>query len=320
MLNGCVPDKSKTDSEVTPIYHYNVILAPDLSNRVNMGIHPKPVEDQQIISLVLSMSKEILNQGYRETDQKDSYSFAFINSGLIRIYHVDQEALNLDFSKFPNQNQRMDFIKGRKKYEGNGLKEAIEIFKSECFNVYSKAVSEPHGADIWSFMQNRLDETQIKEAEKAFKYSGKFYRNDFRNILILITDGYIESGLNANSGGKTTGNLSYSLPQSRIQSFRNAYLSSGANNMKSFFEENGYGIVPLTNKNLENLEVLVLELYDRSLTKSGNATIHPTDADIIKLFWTDWLTKSKVKRFELKSCFSSEKQAKQAIKEFLFQN
>jgi hypothetical protein len=319
---GACSEKSKTNQsiEIIPIYHYNIILAPDLSNRINMAIHPKPLDDQSIISIVLSMTENILQLGYRETDQKDTYSFTFINPGLIRMFNVDVESLSLDFSQFSSQSERMDFIKGRKDFVQNGLKEKKEAFASETQIIYGKALTESHGADIWSFLENRLDETHIKVAHKPFVFLGKTYQDEYRNILILLTDGYIESGQNLSTNGSSEGNLSYDLSQSRIRSFRQAYISSGRADIQTFFEENNYGIVPLNNTHLKDLEILVLELYDRSLTVSGNATIHPTDADIIELFWTDWLQKSQIKRFELKSYFSDEKQAEASIRKFIMEN
>ena len=60
-----------------------------------------------------------------------------------------------------------------------------------------------------------------------------------------------------------------------------------------------------------------MELSDRSVSKVGAATIHPTDMEIIKLFWSDWLKASKVKRFELKPCANSSAEAEKDILDFL---
>ncbi len=60
-----------------------------------------------------------------------------------------------------------------------------------------------------------------------------------------------------------------------------------------------------------------MELYDRSLSGGGNATVHPTDKEIIHLFWSDWLEKSGVKKFKLVDVASSESEAEKAVLDFL---
>jgi hypothetical protein len=84
-----------------------------------------------------------------------------------------------------------------------------------------------------------------------------------------------------------------------------------------FYEEGKYGIIPVDNKNIENLEVLVLEMYDRSLDTAGAATTYPTDKEILDLFWNDWLKKSGVKKFELRQVASTKQELEQVIFSFL---
>lgn len=319
LMWGCASagDKNIEKAEATGIYHYNITIAPDLSNRVDMKIHPKPIEDSIIISSTLDLVQDILHAGHRDTDQKDSYTVSFINQGLIRMYDVNQDNLHIDFAGFKNQSARMDFIKGRNKYDGCGLKEVVGDFKIECDRMYSQAVQKPHGADLWSFLQHGIDETNVKKVESPFVYADQKFQNRYKNILILLTDGYIESGLSADAARGLSKNQSYDLGESRIKQFRNAYKASGMTDMKAFFKKYNYGIIPLTNKHIENLNILVLEMYDRSLTSSGNASVYPTDADVMELFWTDWLTNSKVNSFDLKRCFPDRRRAKRTIENFM---
>jgi hypothetical protein len=308
---------NKAQNKVTGIYNYNIIIAPDLSNRVDMAIHPKPIEDKSIIKSTLEQISDVLHAGHRETDQRDSYAVLFVNQGVIRMYDINQEHLNIDFGKFPAQNQRMDFIKGRNKYEKENLELAVSNFQAECDRFYLKAAHNTDGADLWSFFQSGIDNSHVKKAEKSFAFNGQTFQNRYKNVLVLLTDGYIESGLSSSDAQGLAKNKSYDLGQSRINAFRRAFKASGMNNMQAFFNKNSYGIVPATNKCLADLEVLVLEMYDRSLSESGNARVHPTDADIMKLFWTDWLSKSGVKRFELHRCFSNERKAQQTLRNFI---
>jgi hypothetical protein len=95
------------------------------------------------------------------------------------------------------------------------------------------------------------------------------------------------------------------------------FLKSGEPNIEKFFIDNDYGLVPVNNKYLKDLEVLVLELYDRSLSKGGSATVIPKDKEIIELFWKDWLVKSGVKRFELHFTASSQNEVHDVLSRFL---
>lgn len=323
-LNSCNSSDTNTgdskEQQAKGITNYNIVIVPDLSNRVDMNIHPKPIEDKVIIQSTLGLINDILHAGPRETEQRDAYSVSFINQGVIRMYDINQSHLSIDFAKFPSQSQRIDFIKGRKDFKENGLESAVNNFQNECERFYGKATLKTDGADLWSFFQSGIDESHVKRDDKPFPYNGQLFQNQYRNILVLLTDGYIECGLSPNASQGASKNQAYDLGQSRIKAFRRAYKASGSNNMKEFFIQNGYGIVPANNKHLEDLEVIVLEMYDRSLSESGNATVHPTDAEIMELFWTDWLTKSGVERFELNRCFSNERIAKLTLKRFLLGN
>jgi len=58
----------------------------------------------------------------------------------------------------------------------------------------------------------------------------------------------------------------------------------------------------------------------QSVDQNGNATEDISDMDIIKLFWSDWLTKSGVKKYELYSKAASESEVDNNIKDFIFLN
>lgn len=316
LIVSCTNNTKDEDLNVTGINHYNITFAPDLSNRTNMNIHPKPLQDQNIIEASLSLIDAVLRYGYRDTDQKDSYSMTFINQGLIHMYDIKPEKLFIDFGSFKRQLDRINYIKCR----GNSshcLADSKADFMGECNQIYSKAIENTSGADIWSFFEYRIDEHIVKNPEDTIIYSGHMYQNRYKNILILFTDGYIECGLTACAASGHSKNQSYDLGQSRIRDFRKAFKASGVKDIQEFYNKESYGIVPLSNKLLENLHVLVIELYDRSLSVSGNATVHPTDAEIMKLFWSDWLTKSNVKSFELHTCFDNKREARETIEQFI---
>ena len=311
IFNGCVSQKA--DDTKYETIHYNVVIAPDLSNRVDPKLHNKPVSDTEILDVILDDIPLILNNNGRKTHQQDKFRVDFINKKLINTYEVNTAGLSIDFSKFgTNQEQRINYVKGIKQ---KSLLNDTETFKHEFTRVEDLAKSETYGADIWSYFNDQIDGNVVDLKQDVISFNNANYTNKYRNILVLLTDGYIEAGLEGKDACQ--GNRCYYLSSQRIKEFRTAFLKSGEKDMKNFFAKKEYGIVPVENNSLKDLEVLVLELYDRSLSKGGNATVIPKDKEIIELFWHDWLTKSGVKKYELNFTASSKEQITQVIKRFL---
>jgi hypothetical protein len=321
-LSACTSGAGETESvesrtlktDTFDINHFNIIIAPDLSNRIDPSIYPKPVNDEEIVNVILSNIWPKILKYRRSENQKDKYSVSFINKGLTNLYDVDTDKLQIDFSTFDNQRERIDFIKDRSE---NTLKLARKVFIKEYNRINDIAVAKPKGADLYNYFKT-LDGYTIKNKVEHFKSasSSAVYRNKFRNILILITDGYIEAGIYKNRGCPE-GNKCYYLSGNRIKEFRQEFKRSGMKDLTRFYEEGKYGIIPVDNKNIENLEVLVLEMYDRSLDTAGAATTYPTDKEILDLFWNDWLKKSGVKKFELRQVASTKQELEQVIFSFL---
>jgi len=288
--------------------HFNILFAPDMSNRVDPMLYKRPLNDVDILSIITSdLYPSILR--YKRADyQKDKLMVDFINKGLINQYSVNTDNLLIDFGRFAKQQDRINYILGR-----NGVQRTLGKDISEMtmeFNrVNNLAIQKNVGADIWSYLDESIDERKVLSLENAIKSGTDTYINTYRNILILPTDGYIEAGI----FGK-----GFDLSQNAINHFRDAFLASGESNIQEFLiKHKKFCIKPVDNKYLKNLEILVMELYDRSLTKMGIATVHPTDMEIIKLLWTDWLQQSNVKRFELHPYATSKNEAEKIILNFI---
>ena len=88
----------------------------------------------------------------------------------------------------------------------------------------------------------------------------------------------------------------------------------------SFFKKEGYGIVPIENNALKEFEILVLEVNDRSLDKSGNTTVKPTDFEVIKLFWEDWFLQSGIENYNIVPISTSREVVEQEILSFIKKN
>ncbi|QZE15481.1 hypothetical protein K4L44_06525 [Halosquirtibacter laminarini] len=320
--NNKMLEEAKKIQEVT-IQEYNIMIAPDLSNRINDEIHPKPVDDRAIIHEVFQMIPTVLTSNNRTTGQKDLFSFMFVNSGLISQTGMDVDSLRIDFSSFvnpesgtDNQKNRIEYIKNRN--PERSLKKDVVAINNRIEKLYSFAQSHSGGADIWSFLNSEIDPTILKTQTKRNEVFGGVIQNIVcKNVMILLTDGYLESGLSRGQSQGEGKNMSYDLTQSRIRDFRNAFKHSKMNDLRAFYKKEGYGIVALKNSALKDLHLLVMEMDDRSQTKTGNATVFPTDAEIINLFWTDWLKRSGVATYELHHVVPSKSKAQKIIRNFL---
>lgn len=303
--------ESSSHSATSSITHFNFIISPDLSNRLQKQ---KPVSDTKIVETVLQDILPRVLTHQRTTNQKDRYTVSFVSNKAIPLYEVDVKSLKVDFNQFKKQQQRIEYIKDRS--TDATLSSDKQKFVNEFDRISQVASKSPDGADLWTYFDQGIDNNVVNNKSENFEFGGKSFTHKFRNIMVLLTDGYIEAGLYGKQGC-ATGNQCYYLSSQRIKAFREAFKKSGEADIEAFFEKNNYGIVPANNSNLKDLEVLVLQMEDRSLDKAGNATQHPTDMEIMKLFWADWLAKSGVKRFELRPVLASEADTEKVVLSFI---
>lgn len=298
---------TSTPPAKTTITHFNITFAPDLSNRVYPNLYKRPLNDVDILKIITGDLYPSILRYRRSENQKDKLFIDLINKGLISQYQINTDKVLIDFGRFRNQNERINYIMERGVQRT--LKQDEAGMVNEFNRINTKAASQNFGADIWTYFNQGIDERIVLKAEPLPNDQGETYVNSYRNILILTTDGYIEAGIF---------NKGFDLSKKKIDAFRDAYLLSGEADLASFFRKNTQlHIRPVHNETLKNLEVLVMELYDRSLSKTGSARIQPTDMEIMKLFWTDWLKSSKVKRFELHTCANSKDEAEKIVLNFL---
>jgi len=298
-----------TDGKLT-ITHFNITFAPDLSNRVNPKLYKRPLNDTELLQVISGKLHPDILTYRRSQNQHDRLLVDFINKGLITQYEVRTDKMLIDFGQFPTQLARINYIMMDKPPKPT-LVQDIAGMNREFGRVYNKAIKDHVGADIWTYLDQGIDDKNVFADEKPIHDADNdiVYVNHFRNVLILPTDGYIEAGI----FGK-----GFDLGQQTINRFRNAFLASGDTDLQRFFRKNpSYHIKPVHNERLKRLEILVLEMYDRSLTAAGSATVHPTDMEIMKLFWSDWLQQSGVKHFELHPCANSRDEAEKTIVSFL---
>lgn len=305
-LYSCGTDGKETrTSNKLGTSDYNILIVPDLSNRIDANIHPKPIKDEELIGVILDSIPAIQKLGGRSTNQLDIYKLDFINRGILAQTNIRQENLTIDFRNFEGK------LNDASEYRRNKLKTDINSFKDNLTAVYKYSLANNAGSDVWTYFNEnvKLSELEIKEKKIPLGNS----ENDSiiksnKNVVILLTDGYIETGFR-NSG--------YSITQALVNDIRTKFNASGSKDLENFITSNPQFHIKKTEYSLSNLNIFVAEIIDRSLNPHGIALQHPTDFEILQILWANWLKNSGAKNFVIKKAYTNKEQFYIDLKEFL---
>lgn len=198
----------------------------------------------------------------------------------------------------PPVNPEINSIAGKlsincSKMDSRGRKEVFDsitsIFSQYLEKIYSQTIltSDWGGSDIWRFFKDDIKDFCIEK------------NPNFRNVLIVFTDGYI---YHRQSIYNRENRFSYVL-DSNLRSYRRS-------NWRQIIEQNDFGIMT-ERDDLNDLEVLVLEL-------SAENPNNKIDEDIISFVWKKWLAEMNVSRYEVYRSDLPEN-TKSRIENFLIQ-
>ncbi|MDO6854224.1 hypothetical protein Q4599_11595 [Cellulophaga lytica] len=238
----------------------NISVLLDLSDRINPKKYPSPAMDfyKRDIGYLKSIGESFeIHLMNKKSIQINDKIQAFIEPEPSDInLNKKIEALKISFSKSDATKDKI--LSTSKKYDS--------ISKL----IYEAAIKDNNyvGSDIWRFFKSKVNDYCIEE--------------NYRNILIVLTDGYI---YHKDTKLKDNNRSSFLIPQT--------IKASGLNktNWKEKIEQKDYGFIT-ENKNLSNLEVLVLGINaDKK---------NPYEEDVITAYWTKWFKEMNVKEFEMK--------------------
>lgn len=250
-----------TEAKNTKKENLNISIFLDLSDRISPEKYPNPSMEyyQRDLGYIETISKSFENylkgKPIRQTNDQ------------IQIY-FEPEPLNFKINSLA-KNLKLSFDKNNTSKES--LSKISPIYKSNSEKIYNLAIADKNfiGSDIWKFFKNKVKDYCIKD--------------NHRNILIILTDGYMYH----KDSKFTEGNKSSFLTPEYIREKK-----LNTSNYKELFAKNKLGFIPAT-QNLENLEVLVLGINPDKK--------NPYEEDVIYLYWEDWLKNMGVKKEEIKS-------------------
>ncbi|RZJ51360.1 MAG: hypothetical protein EOO19_00840 [Chryseobacterium sp.] len=238
----------------------NVSILIDLSDRIDPATNPNPTMEyfQRDTEYIKSIEKGFLNH---------------IKSKKIITYN---DQMQVYFNPEPSDPKMNEFTKELKvSFDKNTSKEYFDSVEKKYYelplNIYQSAIHDGKfvGSDIWEFFRNKVKDYCIKD--------------DHRNILFILTDGYM-----------------YHIDSKFSQEKKTSYLTTKlikANNLtdtnfKTTIEKNKFGFVK-ANDDLSNLEVIVLGINP----EKGN----PFEEGVIKEYWENWFKEMKIKNYQIKS-------------------
>ncbi len=269
--------------KLTERKHFHVTVAPDLSNRLTKRCFI--LKDGEIVRCLADRVSTVLNFK-RMVNQWDCYRIDYINPLQRQTYGIN--LTNIDFKHFENkQLDRVRYLQAKQ------FRDDTSMFWKTFDQLENAAQSgKNYGSDVYKYIET-LGSNQIDTSTKFVSGMDYSYRDEFDNIILIFTDGYIETGK-----GHTP---HFTLSGSEVDNFRKDFFAyqvshKGADYV-AFYKANiaKYGLKPVKNDLLKYAKIAVFQLWDRGETAEGAKHPELTDLKIIRLFWADWLERSGVK-------------------------
>lgn len=271
----------------------NVSIFLDLSNRISPTFNPNPAMEywKRDLGYVNAIAKAF------ETHLRNKRS-VLINDNIKMFLHPLPETIK-------DINQTMDELNKSFTRENATLNRICSIsddYKKLTTNIYSSTLESKEtsakkgednypGSDIFDFFKSKVKDYCIK--------------SDHRNILFILTDGYMYMSKtnNINKSNKSNYLLSKQLTQWGFNS----------NNYKDKIKNKGFGFQVPSNE-LDGLEVFVVGLSPK----------RSWELDVLKAYWGQWLRDMGVKNFQSQNSNKYLKQADlpsqvdELIQEFIY--
>lgn len=300
ILVACRPD---VNDEVFPIVHYNINIVADQTNRVEMKAQNSYLlHDTTIINAIIGSYYPKVFNHRRDLGQKD-----IIRYGRVSAYNAlpDTMLTEINLKRFANQRERISYVlPGGKFFERGGLYTDIEELKKSVEYSYITRDKDKYSGDLYTFFSSSLTELNVFKDTIKTSQNGLKYEEYHRNIMVVITDGYLEYG-NYDRNLNCKGNICEYLNQSLIDEIRRIANKENLT-VDGVLSKYNYGIKPVKNELLSYTDVIFMEFYDRSRRPSGSATLNPTDVEITKAIWKKWMKESGAKSVRIYEVLNSK--------------
>lgn len=287
--------------------HYNILIISDLTNRLDWnGLNARLSDEDIIESMLYTFKDKIVFLDNRQMHQKDVLKWTTLTPSL----QNGKSCRIADLRDFENQMERIKYLVYDAK-DGGGISESIVNSMKLVRETYvdRKVLS----GDIYSFLQDEYPKNRVqKDNLKTRRFKGVYIQDIYQDVIILLTDGYLEYGLN--SSGKHV----YEWGAAEIRKTRQIINNGGY----SFEDLERVNDVPrikaLEGRPLKGVKVLCVGFHDRSASeKSGSARVKPEDDKINEYAWKDWLYRSGASLVEIEGHLESRLMVETILIDFL---
>ncbi|TMM28658.1 hypothetical protein FDT66_13730 [Polaribacter aestuariivivens] len=253
----------------------NISILLDLSDRINPKLHPNNTMDiykrdiGYIKSIAQTFEIHVRNKKTRRINDK------------IQLF-IDPEPEEKELNK-KIKDLKINFTRSNAKR--NSILQTSKKYEKITESIYESAIKDNSyiGSDIWRFFKNKVEDYCVEDG--------------YRNILIILTDGYMYH----KNSKKRNGNRSSYLTHNFIKNNR-------ISNVDIPIKDFGY----ISNvKDLSNLEILVLGInpYEGNLN----------DEEIIHSYFEKWFKEMNVKKFDTKNT-DLPSNTEKIIRKFIFES
>jgi Fe-S-cluster formation regulator IscX/YfhJ len=256
IINSC--NERKTDAKPQP-KQLNISILLDLSDRIIQLATPSHIErDKEIIKCITEYFKKDM----------ESRS-AWRAKGKIKVFFYPSPD-NMEINEIAG-NLKIDCSNMDNKMRKNVYDSITEFFAKNISAIYNQAIQTKNwtGSDIWRFFKDDLEDYCIERD------------TNYRNILVILTDGYIYHKNTYFSNGNR---YSYLLNQ-------NVSKVNSPTQWMQQIDNKDFGLIK-AHDNLSNIEILVLEISDDK---------NKTNEDVLKYVIEKWFKEMKVSRSKIYS-------------------
>lgn len=289
ILSSCKKDTKEDsidieESKIETMSHkssdnLNISFLLDLSDRISPDEHPNSAMEyyQRDVAYIKSVSEafDIHLRAKRARAINDKIQLYF-----------DPEPSNQNINTISNN---LKYNINRKNVTLSVLDEIKNNYATSPKAIYDLAIADNKyvGSDTWRFFKSKVNDYCIEE--------------NYRNILVVLTDGYI---YHKNTKIKEDNLTTYLTPSF----IREVKLNS--KNWEAKINDQQFGFIPAAH-DLSNLEILVLGINPDNK--------NPYEEDLIKKYWSDWFDAMKVGRYQIKTSALPSNMDK-IIKDFILNN
>lgn len=257
-------DESRSPATIKKVSNQlNVSILWDLSDRINPKIHSETPSNADRDIAILKYFSDYLKS---DMDKRGAY----LSKGKLKVFFSPSpldENINSLASKLDVDLSNKDVKQKKQLYDS--IANNFEQTSKQITNLTINS-STWDGSDIYRFFENDVVDYCVS------KDTG------YRNILVILTDGYL---YHKNSTSRIGNKSEYILP-----TLLNSLGLRKNPEFKKVFETKNCGLIS-TREDLNNLEVLVLEVNSEANFKDDEA--------IIKVYLQNWFKEMKIKRFEI---------------------